>query len=473
MCSINGLISFSSNVDEPALDFLKSIIIKAEARGKDSFGYISYSKESELCKKYINKPSNILDKEFSIVQNPTVILNNNRAEPTTEFIEHKTINDVQPFLSKNCSVVHNGIIANDKEIMKEYNLSLNTSIDSAVIPFLFDDISKYDYDTPQQILRDKLIGSYSLAVYNKKTDVLYLATNYKPLYIAYDHDSDVLYFSSFEDYMVDTSNYDSVFKKMIYKVVEPYTLLIIHGNARTIKSMPLYKDSTNSPKKALVNASAGLDSTVAIAWALEQGYETELLHFNYKCRADDKEKKHIKLIAEYYNIPIINIDLDFLPDIIGNSNLFGNKKQINKDGGGIAGSELAIEWVPARNLMFMSIAAAYAEAHKFDYIILGGNLEESGAYSDNELLFQKKFNDLLPNSLNLQNRVQVLTPVANLMKKDIVELGLKLKAPLHLTWSCYENGDSHCGSCGPCFMRKTSFKMLGVDEVIKYKTDYE
>ena len=55
------------------------------------------------------------------------------------------------------------------------------------------------------------------------------------------------------------------------------------------------------------------------------------------------------------------------------------------------------------------------------------------------------------------------------MKKDIVELGLKINAPLDLTWSCYENDELHCGKCGPCTMRKTAFNMLNEQEVIEYK----
>ena len=103
--------------------------------------------------------------------------------------------------------------------------------------------------------------------------------------------------------------------------------------------------------------------------------------------------------------------------------------------------------------------------------MLGGNLEESGAYADNELIFQQKFNDILPNALNLGNRVQVLTPIANLMKPEIVKLGITINAPLDLTWSCYEAGELHCGKCGPCFMRKTAFKMNNIPEVIQYQND--
>jgi len=359
-------------------------------------------------------------------------------------------------------------------------------------------------------------------------------------------------------------------------------------------------------------ASAGLDSTVCATWSIKQGYETTLLHFDYKCRAASKEWDSIQNIAKHLDCKLLKMDVSFIKDVIGGSRLTGTLEDNSITKEGDVGAELAIEWVPARNLMFFSIAAAYAEAHNIDYIVLGGNLEESGclldvkenvvrmfdgttkmpsevnlgdellswnftenkidktvvvelfrpiqkfyhdivcdkqsykvseehpfyvfpgnyieaknlnpgdklcspkqademyisylvevlenniivedvqtynyhcnphnnffigdfpvlthnSYSDNELIFQQKFNDLLPNALNLQNRVQVLAPVADLMKKDIVKLGLELNAPLHLTWSCYEDDDLHCGECGPCFMRKTAFAILNEPEVIKYK----
>ena len=469
MCSINGFIRFSGLGDFDIIkEEIKKIIITGESRGKDSFGYCLIDQNSLITNqyKYIDRPSHILNNEFFLYPNTKILLNNNRAEPTTEFIEHKTINDVQPFRSKSVVIVHNGIIANDKDLRKDYNITTDTSIDSSVIPFLFEGIGKYDYDKYIDIFQNKLIGSYSLAIYNIETATLILATNYKPLSLKFDAKNDILYFSSLEDFIHDSSNYNNLFGGESFKEVAPYTMLVIHADTKKIKSFDLYKEPINNPKKALVMASSGLDSTVAATWAKAQNYDVTLLHFQYKCRAESKEWEAINNISKELNCQLITMPLDFFKTTVGGSRLTESNSDIIKEGD--KGAELAYEWVPARNLVFMSIAAAIAESRSIDYIILGGNLEESGAYSDNELIFQKKFNDILPYSLNLQHKVQVLTPVANLMKRDIVELGLKLNAPLHLTWSCYEPGEKHCGKCGPCFMRRTAFKMIGEPEVIEY-----
>lgn len=462
MCSISGFLKFGNN--QINSNKIRDIMINGEARGRDSFGYTIFSRNGDVnSHRYLDKVSNILSKEqnFELNDSDFLLLNNNRAEPTTEFINNKKLSDVQPYHYGSTHIVHNGTIANDKELIQEYNLNLDTIIDSAVIAPIFDQCD-YSSESILEILKEKLIGSYALAIYNEKHQKLILATNYKPLSILFDKNDNVLYFSSLEDYL-STNEYNRIFSDDTLIEIKPYTCLIIDVNSKNIEQYNLYKNADN--KRALICASSGLDSTVAASWAIRNGYKITLLHFDYNCRAHGKEKKAIKDIANSFNCELITIKADFFKDVLGGSRLYDGSEITKEDN---KGAELAIEWVPARNLIFMSIAAGYCEAKGIDYIILGGNLEESGAYADNELIFQRKFADLLPNSLNLQNRVQVLTPVANLMKREIVELGLSLNAPLHLTWSCYESGEKHCGKCGPCFMRKTAFKMLNIPEVIEY-----
>lgn len=467
MCSINGYVKFGNRKTPEVKDKIRDIIISGEQRGKDSFGYVVFGKDGEpRTHKYVDKPSNVLPKEFDVMEDDILLLNNNRAEPTTEFIKEKKVSDVQPMSSKHCWVAHNGIIANDEELRKKYNIVTDTTIDSSVIPYMFDHIGREDYEEAIRVLQEELIGSYAMSVYNKKTNTLYLATNYKPLTIAFDDANESLYFTSLESFISNANDYNTVFNHVKYKEVKPYTLLVIHLDTKEIKSFDLYKKKNTDKKKAVILASSGLDSTVCATWAKKQNYDITLLHFDYQCRATEKERKHIEMIAEHLDAPLVTIKTDFIKNVIGGSRLTNADADIIQDDD--KGAELAYEWVPARNLMFFSIAAGYAEAHGIDYLILGGNLEESGAYSDNELIFQNKFNDILPFSLDLQHKVEVLTPVADLMKKDIVKLGLELDAPLHLTWSCYENGEKHCGRCGPCYMRRVGFYINGAEEVIEY-----
>jgi 7-cyano-7-deazaguanine synthase len=471
MCSINGFIKFS---DKPVNDLnkkLESIIKCAEDRGRDSFGFAFIGYDNEVKQvRFTDRPSNVLGTTYNIpnLDLVKICLNNNRAEPTTEFVLNKRIEDVQPYISHdgNTIIVHNGTIANDKEISEKLKCKPDTKIDSAVISeYLSQSWDGKHLGVLRNYLMNTFIGSYALCIWDKRNPTkVHFATNYKPLYLNYSHEDEIMYFSSFPEYM-DT-DWGNPFNKNKMTEVKPYTCYTIDLETKETLYLPLYKsDYEVRQKRALIIASAGLDSTVCISWAKDKGYDISLLHFDYRCRAEANETKAINDIAKHFNAELITIPTDLFKNAIKNSRLTDEGSTISE---GEAGSELAIEWVPARNLIFMSIAAGYAEAYGFDYIILGGNLEEAGAYADNEAIFQRKFGELLPNSLNLQKKVEVLTPVANLMKREIVDLGLKLNSPLDLTWSCYEAGEIHCGVCGPCKMRKTAFMMLGKPEVIKY-----
>ena len=63
----------------------------------------------------------------------------------------------------------------------------------------------------------------------------------------------------------------------------------------------------------------------------------------------------------------------------------------------------------------------------------------------------------------------VLTPVISLSKRQIIQRGMELGAPLHLTWSCYQDEDLACGVCDSCALRLRAFQSLGLDDPIPYR----
>jgi len=374
MCSISG-VYIKNRSDENILFRLTRIIIRSEERGRDSFG-VACLGNNIFENKFIDRPSHI--KRFFPEQlgNYNIIINNNRAEPTTEFVKEKKLSDIQPFCNKKKTIfiAHNGTIANDKELEQEYGLKRDTKIDSAIVPVLLEKI--WDGKTAehlQDILINKLIGSYAISIWDKRsTNTLWLATNYKPLFLMFKNGN--IYFTSLEQFF----KYDKFneYEKVIE--VKPYTLLKINDSC--IKEYTLYaKDLLpDGKKKALIVCSSGLDSTVCASWAKKQGYDITLLHFKYKCRAENAEGRAINNIKDFFNCDLVEIPINFFKDTIKHSRLLNEEESLMKDRGGEKSAELAYEWVPARNLIFLSIAAGYAEANKFDYIILGGNLEESG-----------------------------------------------------------------------------------------------
>lgn len=357
---------------------------------------------------------------------------NHRAVPTTE-IETSEYN--QPF-GTDYKIVHNGTIANDKELGNSDGL-----IDSSVLATALDFSSAKNL----AISLEKIKGSYAIGIM-KPNGRFMLACNYKPIF--YAELSNGFFFSSYKEHF---SGIDSVKRLQPYSVYDEET-----GETAEIKR--------NVHNKALVICSGGLDSTAVAAYASKNHDECRLLHFQYGCIAETKETECIKRIANKLNCDydILPLNYNFAKD---SSRLFGDEKDISK---GIEGAEYANEWVPARNLVMLSIAVAYAESKGYSYIYLGTNLEEGGAYPDNEQQFIKDFNSCLYGAVQNGNYVEIRTPVGNLMKHEIVKFGNEWDAPFEDTWSCYRAGEKPCRNCGPCFMRETAFKRNGlIDPLLK------
>lgn len=370
---------------------------------------------------------------------------NHRAVPTTE-IENAEFN--QPF-GTDYKVVHNGTISNDKELGNPEGM-----IDSYIL-------SKVLNFNTLETLRDslyKVVGAFAIGVM-KPNGHFYLACNYKPIFYCYTPEGD-FYFSSYKHHL---SEFVDV------RRLEPYSVF----DEETKQSLPIKRKVFDN---ALVIASAGLDSTAVAAYACSQHKKVTLLHYNYGCLAETPELIRIKKIQESLNkeynncsLYIMDLDLKFMAHA---SSILDGKENISES---VQGSEYAHEWVPARNLIMLSMAVGYAEANNFSYIYLGTNLEESGAYPDNEEQFIKDFNSCLYGAVQNGKYVEIRTPVGNLMKHEIIPFGLKYKAPFEHTWSCYRNGDKACGHCGPCFMRQKAFFRNGLVDPIDYeeRLDFE
>ncbi|MBM3897000.1 MAG: 7-cyano-7-deazaguanine synthase QueC [Thaumarchaeota archaeon] len=468
-CSISGCIIFQKSRSQEEIQRieqrLRQIMIMAEDRGRDSYGIVAFQNDGSCVEiKEIGKASESLIKKPRFINPKTyIVIANNRAEPTTEYVANKNVEDIQPF-GNSVFISHNGMIANDFDLEKQFKLKRKTKIDSAILPPLLEGIWDDSLDGLQKILRDAIVGSFALAIVKKgEPNALYLACNYKPIFLEYDVALDVVYFTSLESYLQQDTL--KVWDANPIRQLKPYSVAKI-TTSKAFDERSLFIDSRKM--KALVVASAGLDSTTAAKVMMNKGYEVTLLHFKYRHRAEAREQESIRRIAGHLNCGFMFIDTTLFKDVIGHSRLTETWAEIQKERDGEAGAEFAHEWVPARNLIFLSIATGIAEAHGYDVIVPGTNLEESGAYPDNEMIFINKLNEVLPYATNLQRRVKIEMPVGNLMKHEIVKLGVQIGAPLHLTWSCYEGGEAHCGRCGPCYMRKKAFKINGLKDPVSY-----
>lgn len=463
MCSIFGAVfdGDSSNTADNEFDLLQ-LARTSLHRGRDGFGYSQIGAEDF----YRIIPSGersalTLDDLQLNLDGRSSIIGNCRAEPTTEWVRDKKSSDQQPYCLGGWEIVHNGTVANDRELR---TYELKTEIDSAAIVERLASYGEVKTSFEALTIFRRVIGSLKgswaiLATNVNIPDEIYFAANYQPLY--YWKIGGSIQFSSSDTFFSYTQDMQDAPPVQI----PPYSIGRA-SYARGVKVYPQHRPplAVEENRKTLVVCSGGLDSTVAATALLAEGYDVTLLHFVYGCKAQEKEIDSVKSISHRLGVPVIFQALPIYST--KDSRLLDPESKI---AGGEEGSEFAHEWVPARNLVMLSVAAAKAEALGMRYIALGNNLEEAGAYPDNSQPFIDHFNKLLPFAVGCDYQLDVLTPVGNMMKHEIVKLGLEVEAPLDLTWSCYKQGEKHCGVCGPCFMRRTAFAINGAEEVIEYE----
>jgi len=117
-------------------------------------------------------------------------------------------------------------------------------------------------------------------------------------------------------------------------------------------------------------------------------------------------------------------------------------------------------YVPARNTIFLSIAASYAEAIRADAIFIGAHFEDSSGYPDCRKAYLEAFNRVIKigTKRGLEKRLELKFPLINKAKKDIIMLGHSLGVPFQYTWSCYRGARRPCGKCDSCVLRAKGFK---------------
>jgi 7-cyano-7-deazaguanine synthase len=124
-------------------------------------------------------------------------------------------------------------------------------------------------------------------------------------------------------------------------------------------------------------------------------------------------------------------------------------------------------YVPARNTVFLSIAASYAEAIGADRIFIGAHSEDSSGYPDCRREYLKKFAGAirLGTKRGLEGKLSVEFPLINKTKSGIIKLGVSLGVPFEFTRSCYKGGVKPCGECDSCILRAKGFKEAGVRDI--------
>ena len=220
--------------------------------------------------------------------------------------------------------------------------------------------------------------------------------------------------------------------------------------------------------KAIVLLSGGLDSTVCMAVARDQGFEPLPISFNYQQR-HAREVECARKVAEFYNVSR-HLVIDTNMAAIGGSAL--TDAAVGVPSGDVTRQDIPVTYVPARNLIFLSYALGYAEVTGADHIFIGVNALDYSGYPDCRPEFIQLFQQLADYSTKASvadgRKIKIETPLIQLSKQEIVKLGVRLAAPLELTTSCYRGGDVACGTCDSCLLRLKGFAEAGLTDPIAY-----
>jgi len=216
---------------------------------------------------------------------------------------------------------------------------------------------------------------------------------------------------------------------------------------------------------AVVLLSGGMDSCVAAAVAL-QTCEPALLHVSYGQRTEARELRAFHAIADHYgSARRLVARLDHLKAIGGSALTDESRDAVNARR---PGSAIPDTYVPLRNTHLLAMAASWAEVLGARPIYIGAVEEDSSGYPDCREVYYREFNRLLRVAARPETRLHVVTPLIHMSKEQIVREGLRLEAPLHLTWSCYTGQDVACGACESCRLRLKGFRDAGARDPIPY-----
>lgn len=224
--------------------------------------------------------------------------------------------------------------------------------------------------------------------------------------------------------------------------------------------------------KAMVLASGGLDSTTALALAVDKHGKDNViaLTISYGQKHDKEIQSAIK-VAEYYGVEHLFLDLTKIfqysdCSLLKRSDEAIPEKSYAEQIEETKGDTPVSTYVPFRNGLFLSSAASIAISKECNVIYYGAHSDDAAgfAYPDCSQDFVDHMNKAIYEGSGHQLKLEA--PFATFTKKDIVRMGIELKVPYELTWSCYEGNDKPCGKCGTCIDRQAAFEANGITDPV-------
>ena len=226
--------------------------------------------------------------------------------------------------------------------------------------------------------------------------------------------------------------------------------------------------------KAVVLLSGGMDSATTAALAKSRGFDVYALTFRYGQR-HHAELEAARRVAERLEVKqqvVLNIDLR----AFGGSALTGDIPVPKDTPPDVIGQHIPVTYVPARNTIFLSFALGLAEVLEASDIFLGANALDYSGYPDCRPEFIRAFEAMANMATRAATeqgrRITIHTPLIQLSKREIVELGLSLGVDYGITLTCYDPSPAGaaCGRCDACLLRLKGFREAGIEDPAPYQT---
>ena len=215
--------------------------------------------------------------------------------------------------------------------------------------------------------------------------------------------------------------------------------------------------------------SGGMDSCVTAAIAREESKELAFLHVSYGQITEDRERQAFENIADFYKVEKrLAVSIESL-SVIGGSSLTDDSIAVTQ--ADLHSHDIPASYVPFRNAHFLATATSWAEVIGAGAIYIGAVAEDSSGYPDCRPEFYDAFQRAVDFGTKPGTFIRLSTPVINMSKVEIVQTGIRLGAPLNLTWSCYQASELACGECDSCALRLRAFRLAGQKDPLPYVLD--
>jgi 7-cyano-7-deazaguanine synthase len=226
-------------------------------------------------------------------------------------------------------------------------------------------------------------------------------------------------------------------------------------------------------KKAVALASGGLDSSIAMALARNQGFEIYALSFDYgqrhRCELE-AARRVVKSLGIQHHI-VAAIDLR----AFGGSALTSEMEVPKSRDIENISAEIPATYVPARNTIFLSFALGWCEVLQAQDIFIGVNAVDYSGYPDCRPEFLKAFERLanLATKAGVEGaaRYEIHAPLLHMSKAQIIQAGIEAGVDFSLTHSCYDPSPEGlaCGACDSCILRRRGFEQAGIADPTRYR----